>query len=108
MSLAPSARGGIHATFLSNGWDQPDAVEEEEWEPAGDEAAHDEAEDERRPPLLLARHALPLPLALLRRRRRRRRSRRRRPRRRLTALAAPAALEPVHLRRRLEILIGKR
>ena len=48
----------------------PDAVEEEEWEPAGDEAAHDEAEDERRAPLLLARHPLPLALALLRRRQR--------------------------------------
>ena len=46
----------------------PDAVEEEEGEPAGDEAAHDEAQDERRPPLLLPRHALPLTLALLRRR----------------------------------------
>ena len=77
----------------------PDAVEEEEWEPACDEAAHDEPEDERGPPLLLPRHPLPLALALLRRRH----HHRSRPgRRRLSAVVppAPAALEAVQLRGR--------
>ena len=78
----------------------PDAVEEEEGEPAGDEAAHDEAQDERRPPLLLPRHALPLTLALLRRRRHRSPGPGPRPGggRPAVVLAAPAtALESVQL-----------
>jgi len=45
--------------------DGADAVEEEEREPAGDEAAHDEAEDEGRAPLLLPRDPLLLLLGVL-------------------------------------------
>ena len=42
-----------------------DGVEEEEWEPAGDEGAHDESQDESGPTLLLPRYPLPFLLRLL-------------------------------------------
>ena len=59
----------LHATrrqraVFADRADGADAVEEEEGEPAGDEAAHDEAEDEGRAPLFLPRYPLLLLLRI--------------------------------------------
>ena len=101
-SPALHAAGRQWAVFADRA-DRADAVEEEEGEPASDEAAHDEAEDEGGASLLLPRYPLLLLLRVLLDRRLpavrvRQQQRQRHLRLRLRLLLAPQLLQLGHVR----------